>query len=108
MLNMMEWWLCLVMPKEEIDQIARFKDLNDEKKRMLLDAKKQPGKYIEGVVLSDDVQSIFRAVPPAIALALAMTENEEKAERHELMQQLGLSSELDAVYEVAKRIEDRR
>lgn len=30
MLNMMEWWLCLVMPKEEVEQIARFKDLNDE------------------------------------------------------------------------------
>ena len=28
MLNMMEWWLCLVMPKEEVEQIARFKDLN--------------------------------------------------------------------------------
>ena len=25
MLNMMEWWLCLVMPKEEVEQIARFK-----------------------------------------------------------------------------------
>ena len=37
MLNMMEWWLCLVMPKEEVDQIARFKELNEEKKRMLLD-----------------------------------------------------------------------
>jgi len=24
MLNMMEWWLCLVMPKEEVEQIARF------------------------------------------------------------------------------------
>ena len=22
MLNMMEWWLCLVMPKEEVEQIA--------------------------------------------------------------------------------------
>jgi hypothetical protein len=29
MLNMMEWWLCLVMPKEEVEQIARFKDLTD-------------------------------------------------------------------------------
>jgi hypothetical protein len=26
MLNMMEWWLCPVMPKEEVEQIARVKD----------------------------------------------------------------------------------
>ncbi|MCF6354680.1 MAG: hypothetical protein L3J26_06170 [Candidatus Polarisedimenticolaceae bacterium] len=30
MRNMMEWWLCLVMPKEEVEQIARFKDLTEE------------------------------------------------------------------------------
>jgi len=29
MFNMMEWWLFLVMPKEEVEQIARFKDLTD-------------------------------------------------------------------------------
>ena len=29
MLNMMEWWLCLMIPKEE-EQIARFNDLNGE------------------------------------------------------------------------------
>lgn len=108
MLNMMEWWLCLVMPKEEVDQIARFKDLTEEKKRMLLDAKKEPGKYIEGVVLSDEVQTLFRVVPPAIALALAMTENEEKSERYSLMLKHGLDSELDAVYKVAEQIEEQR
>jgi len=35
MLNMMEWWLCLVMPKEEVEQIGRFKDLTDEQRRLL-------------------------------------------------------------------------
>jgi conjugative transfer ATPase len=108
MLNMMEWWLCLVMPKEEVDQIARFKELNEENKRMLLDARKEPGKFVEGVVLSDTVQTIFRTVPPALALALSMTEKHEKAQRAQLMEELGLESELDASYEVAKRIELKR
>ena len=36
MLNMMEWWLCLVMPKEEVEQIARFKDLRQEQRSLLL------------------------------------------------------------------------
>ena len=104
MLNMMEWWLCLVMPKEEIEQIARFKDLNDEQRNLLLSARKEPGKYVEGVVLSDKLEALFRNVPPALSLALAMTEKHEKAERAAIMRDKNCS-ELEAVYEVARRIE---
>ena len=35
MLNMMEWWVCLSMPPEEVESIARFKELTDEEKRLL-------------------------------------------------------------------------
>ncbi|MBR9910327.1 MAG: conjugative transfer ATPase [Gammaproteobacteria bacterium] len=104
MLNMMEWWLCLVMPKEEVEQIARFKDLNDEQRNLLLSARKEPGKYVEGVVLADKVEALFRNVPPALSLALAMTEKHEKAERAAIMREKGCS-ELKAVYEIARRIE---
>jgi len=107
MLNMMEWWLCLVMPKEEIEQIARFKDLNDEQRNLLLSARKEPGKYVEGVVLSDKLEALFRNVPPALSLALAMTEKHEKAERAAIMRDKNCS-ELEAVYEVARRIERSR
>ena len=107
MLNMMEWWLCLVMPKEEVEQIARFKDLNDEQRNLLLSARKEPGKYVEGVVLADKVEALFRNVPPALSLALAMTEKHEKAERAAIMREKGCS-ELEAVYEIARRIERSR
>ncbi len=107
MLNMMEWWLCLVMPKEEVEQIARFKDLNDEQRNLLLSARKEPGKYVEGVVLADKVEALFRNVPPALSLALAMTEKHEKAERAAIMREKGCS-ELEAVYEIARRIEQSR
>ncbi|WP_372798574.1 conjugative transfer ATPase [Litorivivens sp.] len=107
MLNMMEWWLCLVMPKEEVEQIARFKDLNDEQRNLLLSARKEPGKYVEGVVLADKVEALFRNVPPALSLALAMTEKYEKAERAAIMREKGCS-ELEAVYEIARRIERDR
>ena len=105
MLNMMEWWLCLVMPKEEVEQIARFKDLSDEQRRLLLSARKEPGKYTEGVVLADGLNALFRNVPPPLSLALAMTEKHEKAERARLMQQQGLS-ELDAAYRIAELMEN--
>lgn len=107
MLNMMEWWLCLVMPKEEVEQIARFKDLNDEQRNLLLSARKEPGKYVEGVVLADKIEALFRNVPPALSLALAMTEKHEKAERAAIMREKHCS-ELDAVYEVARRLERSR
>lgn len=103
MLNMMEWWLCLVMPKEEIDQIARFRDLSDDQRLLLLSARKEPGKYVEGVVLSDKIETLFRNVPPALSLALAMSEKHEKAQRRKIMDELGCS-EVEAAYEVAKQI----
>ena len=107
MLNMMEWWLCLVIPKEEVEQIARFKDLNDEQRSLLLSARKEPGKYVEGVVLADKVEALFRNVPPALSLALAMTEKYEKAERAAIMREENCT-ELEAVYEIARRIEQSR
>lgn len=107
MLSMLEWWLCLVMPKDEIEQISRFKDLNMEQKALLLAAKKSPGQYVEGVALTDEMTVLFRNVPPALALALAMTEKDEKARRKDLMNQHHCS-ELEAVLLVAKEIELRR
>jgi conjugative transfer ATPase len=107
MLNMMEWWLCLVMPKEEVEQIARFKDLNEEQRSLLLSARKEPGKYVEGVVLADNLEALFRSVPPPLSLALAMTEKHEKAERAEIMRERGCT-ELEAVHIVAERIASER
>ncbi|MCY4129539.1 MAG: conjugative transfer ATPase [Gammaproteobacteria bacterium] len=88
MLNMIEWWLCLAMPKDEIDQLARFRELTDDQRLLLASARKQPGKYVEGVVLSDELQSLFRNVPPRLSLALAMTEKHEKVARRKLMDDL--------------------
>ncbi len=107
MLNMIEWWLCLTMPEEEIDQIARFKHLSPEQRQLLRSAHKEPGKYTEGVVLSDNLETLFRSVPPALSLALAMTEKHEKAERAQIMRELGCT-ELEAALKVAERIEARR
>ncbi|WP_077731988.1 conjugative transfer ATPase [Methylocaldum sp. 14B] len=107
MLTMLEWWLCLVMPKDEINQIARFRDLSEEQKALLLAARKSPGQYVEGVVLTDQLAALFRNVPPPIALALAMTEKDEKAQRAELMKQHGCS-ELEAALMIAERIAAKR
>ncbi|CHO17147.1 conjugative transfer ATPase%2C PFL_4706 family [Salmonella enterica subsp. enterica serovar Typhi] len=62
MLNMAEWWLCLVMPPDEVEQIARFKTLSEEQKVILRSASKLKNCYTEGVVLSKQVEALFRVV----------------------------------------------
>ncbi|MCS6715156.1 conjugative transfer ATPase [Proteus terrae] len=107
MLNMIEWWLCLVMPPEEVEEIARFKKLTPEQKAMLLSATKTPRCYTEGVVLASRIEALFRAVPPSLYLALGMTEKEEKAERKALMIEHGIS-ELEAAKQIAERLDKVR
>ncbi|WP_337048173.1 conjugative transfer ATPase [Serratia liquefaciens] len=107
MLNMAEWWVCLTMPPEEVNDIARFKALTEEQKAVLLSASKLSGCYTEGVVLSKKLEALFRAVPPSLYLALGMTEKEEKAERRALMQEFGCS-ELDAARKVAQKLDRLR
>ncbi|EBZ4144326.1 conjugative transfer ATPase [Salmonella enterica subsp. enterica serovar Kottbus] len=107
MLNMAEWWLCLVMPPDEVEQIARFKTLSEEQKAILRSASKLKHCYTEGVVLSKKVETLFRVVPPSLYLALGMTEKEEKAERQRLMRE-HQCSELDAAIRVARRLDEAR
>jgi conjugative transfer ATPase len=107
MLNMIEWWICLNMPPDEVEKIARFRELNDAQKALMLSARKESGKYTEGVILSKSMEVLFRAVPPSLYLALAMTEPEEKNERYQLTQKHGIS-ELDAAILVAQMMDKKR
>jgi conjugative transfer ATPase len=107
MLNMIEWWICLSMPPDEVEKIARFRELSSAQKALMRSARKESGKFTEGVILSRSMELLFRAVPPSLYLALAQTEPEEKAERFRLMQELGIG-ELDAAIRVAERIDQAR
>ena len=107
MLNMIEWWICLSMPPDEVEKIARFRELSPAQKALMLSARKEAGKFSEGVILSKSMEVLFRAVPPSLYLALAQTEPEEKAERYQLMRQYGIG-ELDAAFKVAEKIDQAR
>ena len=69
--------------------------------------KKASGDYVEGVVISDVLLTLFRSVVPALSLALAQTEKSEKAVRAELMKKYHCS-ELDAVHRIAEAIKQKR
>lgn len=104
LLNMVEWFVALVMPPEEVEQMARFRQMTDDEKAMMLSARKEPRKYTEGVVMSDNVQALFRNVPPSLYLSLAGTEGSEKAERGDVMREFGIS-EVEAAEYIAAQID---
>lgn len=104
MLNMIEWWICLVMPQDEIEEIARFKSLSEEQKQLMLSARKEPKKYTEGVVLSENMEVLFRNVPPSLFLSLAGTEKDEKAERAKYMKKFGIT-EVEAAEYIGRMID---
>ena len=85
MLSMFEWWICLSVGKKELEHLKRFRALSNDEESMALSARKQSGKYTEGCFLADNIVGQFRNVPPAICLALAQTEKEEKTARAKIM-----------------------
>jgi conjugative transfer ATPase len=107
MLSLAEWWYCLNMDVKEVEEMARFRQLNDEERALIVSARKEKGKYTEGVILSDRVNSLFRVVMPALPLTLAGTDDDEKAERRRIMKQENCT-EIEAVHYVANRIKEKR
>jgi len=97
LLNQPEWWVCLNTDEDEVEQIARFKSLTNEQKKLLKATRKEKGKYIEGVVFSKEILTLIRNVPPSLALALAETEPDEKAHRINIAKDNDCS-ELQAAY----------
>jgi len=74
---------------------------------MMLSARKEPRKYTEGVVMSDNIQALFRNVPPSLYLSLAGTEGSEKAERGDVMREFGIT-EVEAAQYIAAKIDHGR
>ncbi len=107
MLSNAEWWLLLVMDKNELDQVERFRTFTEEERQLVLSTRKAPLKYTEGVVLSEGVEMLFRNVPPSLILSLALTMKEEKAERFEIMAAEGCC-ELEAALKVADNTDRAR
>lgn len=107
MLAMFEWWMCLFIDQGELANIERFKKLSPDQRSMLLSTRKASGKYTEGVIMSDNVQGLFRIVPPGLCLALGQTEKEEKRERMKLMR-LHNIDETAAAEMIGEQIAERR
>ncbi len=107
LLSMIEWTICLSMGPDQVEKLARFRELTPSQKTLILSARKENGKFAEGVILSRSLEMQFRAVPPSLSLATAMTEPEEKNQRYELMKKFEIT-ELDAALRVAEQLDNDR
>jgi conjugative transfer ATPase len=102
-----EWWIGLTLKDAEIEKVNRFIELNPHQKKLLSNCRKESRKYTEGGILSVNLNTIIRFVLPAITIAIAATDKEERAERAEIMEKYNIS-ELDAAFMVADMIQKSR
>ena len=103
LLSMMETWICLSLERDEVELVSRFKPLTPEMRSLILDVRKYQGVYAESVLLGKRFSGLFRNVPPRIALALAMTEQTERAHRKRIQEKFNFS-ELEAVEYIAQEM----
>ena len=91
MLAMFEWWMCLKIENEDLTNIEATRSITEDQRTMMLSTRKQSRAYTEGVVMSDNVQGLFRIVQPSLCLALAMTNKDEKQDRYRLVKKHGVT-----------------
>ncbi|CAC9424983.1 hypothetical protein [uncultured Gammaproteobacteria bacterium] len=103
MFDTIEWIICLKIKKSEAAELAKLIDMTDEQKKLIASINGAKGQYKEGVVISDQLSTLFRSVSMPLALALAMTEQSEKAIRQKIMQEKSCS-EMEAAYRIADDI----
>ena len=107
LLSNLEWFICLSMSKDEVADLMAVKTLTEEQQNMAMSASKEPGKYSEGVVIHERFTALFRSIMPPHALALAQTEQHERAARKRFQVETGCT-ELEAVFEVSRKIKESR
>ncbi|SFV88976.1 Type IV secretory pathway, VirB4 components [hydrothermal vent metagenome] len=103
MFDTIEWIICLKIKKSEAAELAKLIDMTEEQRELIASIKGAKGQYKEGVVISDTLSTLFRSVSMPLALALAMTEQSEKAIRQKIMEKNDCS-EMEAAYMIADEI----
>ncbi len=103
-----EWWLGICLKDDEIERIhTRFRKLDELQRALLSNTRKEMYKYSEAGILSTNLNTIIRIVPPPITLALAETEQDQKNKRQIMMEEEGIT-ELETVFRRAREIAKER
>jgi hypothetical protein len=108
-LSMIETWLCLALAPDEVANVEALRQLSAEQRELILNIQKYPGLYSEGVLLSarEEFQGLFRNIPPRYSLAMAMTEQHEKADRQALMDEKNIT-ETQAAKLIGEQLKNKK
>lgn len=108
-LSMIETWLCLALAPDEVENVEKLRKLTPEQRELILNIKKYPGLYSEGVLLSarEEFQGLFRNIPPRYSLAMAMTEQHEKSARQKLMDEKNIT-ETQAAKLIGEQLKNKK
>ena len=107
MLSLMETWMCLALPPDEIEQIERFKVLTPKNSALCFYRRvKKKANIPKGFCSVLGYKALFRNVPPRLYLAMAATEQVEKHQRRLLMKKLQ-KSELEAMKYIAQKMMEK-
>ena len=107
MIGMMEYWIAMSMPPQQIELTRQFRTIHDEQASMMAQCRINKGKYAEGCILTRDSVMQFRSVPPSKTFALSQTSPGEKANRFAMMEKHGIS-ENEAITLVGEEIRKSR
>ena len=107
LLAQIEMFICLALPPDEIDQIEKFKQLTPEARALILSARKEIGKFTEGVVITPKLVELIRNIPPRLFLVMAGTEKSEKNERQKIIKEFNCT-EMEAIKIIAKRMMEKK
>ena len=95
LLSLFEWWWVMHCTRDEIQTLKDFRELTPQDEKLLMRIRKQSGFYTEGVLLSEKVSGLFRAVLPDLSLAISQTEKHE-VEKRQVKARHSNISELEA------------
>lgn len=108
-LGLLEFWWLLTMSADEASKVQALMQLSSESQRIIKQCRKAPPYYIEGVLISDKYKQglLLRFVPPALLLALGMTDGDEKKKIQDIVDKTGVSK-LDAAIQISRDIIAKR
>ncbi len=109
-LSQAEFWFVMSLDddQQEAETIGDLLNLKPDERALLMSARKEPGRFVEGVMLSSRPATLFRNIPPALCMSLAQTEQHEVAARERVREANGMCSHLEAAQIIADQLDAKR
>jgi len=109
-LSQAEFWFVMSLDDDlpEAETIGELMNLKPDERALLMSARKERGRFVEGVMLSSQPATLFRNIPPSICMSLAQTEQSEVAARERVREANGYCSHLEAARIIADELDEAR